>query len=90
MIAFRNDLIKNIINYTLILFYPWTNGKKTTFVLVVFKGDNSCSTDNNQTSHFVKTTAGLIWVSMYYLSFCILLRIRIAVKYFISDTCISI
>lgn len=40
-----------------------------TLALVVIKGDNSCSTNNNQTSNRVKTTAGLFWVSM--LSFCI-------------------
>lgn len=40
-----------------------------TLALVVIKGDNSCSTHNNQTSNLVKTTAGLFWVSM--LSFCI-------------------
>lgn len=40
-----------------------------TLALVVIKGDNSCSTNNNQTFNLVKTTAGLFWVSM--LSFCI-------------------
>lgn len=56
-----------------------------TLALVVIKGDNSCSTNNNQSCE-----DNCWFILGFYVCHSVLLAIRLPVKYCISNTCVII